>query len=99
MKEKIKVLKNWIGVDGKLHIAVSIIIYLFVAIPIFMCYGIFFSILVGFVIAFMLGCIKELNDMYIQKDNTKIESSHDTICNLIGIGIGIIYNLFLMIFI
>ncbi len=99
MKEKIKMFNNWVGFDGKLHIAVSLIIYLFVAIPIFMCYGIFFSILVGFVVAFMVGCIKEFNNIYVQKDNTKIESNHDFICNLIGIGFGIIYNLFLMIFV
>ena len=99
MKEKIKMFNNWVGVDGKLHIAVSLIIYLLVAVPIFMCYGVFFSIPVGFVIAFMVGCIKELNDIYIQKDNTKIESNHNFICNVIGIGIGIVYNLFLMIFI
>lgn len=91
MKSKLKKIKDWIAIDGLLHIETSLIIFLFVSIPIHLCYGLFFSIPIGFVVAFMLGCYKELQDIYVQKDNSKIESNHDMLCNLIGVIIGMIF--------
>lgn len=97
LKEIIKTFIKWVSVDGLLHIETSMLIYLIVSLPIYLFYGLLFSIPFGFAITFMIGCYKEFYDIYVQKDNTKMQSNHDFICNLIGITLGIIFNILIYI--
>jgi VanZ family protein len=89
-----KKLKNWIGLEGLLHIETSTLLYLFIALPIWINYGLLFSVPVGFIIVVFVGAVKELNDLYV---NNKPDSNHDFLCNIIGFVIGAIFNLILSI--
>lgn len=76
----------WVGVDGLLHLLASG----FIALAIF---AISSSFVLSICIAFVAGLMKELWDIFIQKDNTWSQSLHDFICNLIGIIIAILINI------
>ena len=70
LKEIIKTFIKWVSVDGLLHIETSMLIYLIVSLPIYLFYGLLFSIPLGFVITFMIGCYKE----FILEPPQKIKS-------------------------
>lgn len=87
-----KKLKNWIGLKGLVHIETSILLYLFTALPIWINYGLLYSIPSGFVVVIFISAIKELDNL-----NNKVDSNHDFLCNIIGFVIGVIFNLILSI--
>lgn len=89
-----KKLKNWIGLEGLLYIETSILLYLFIALPTWINYGLLFSIPIGFIIIIFVGATKELNDLYV---NNKPDSNHYFLCNIIGFVIGALFNLILTI--
>lgn len=79
--EKIKALLRWVAVDGLLHFLVCYAIVLTFA-P--------FSIWMAIAIAVVASLGKEAVDYFIQKDNNAQQVLHDIICDIMGIGLGVI---------
>lgn len=95
-REVLKKINNWIAVDGKLHIMVSLIVYTFTSITLLVWTSSFIAaLIIAFTLTLAVGLWKEYIDMYIQKDNSTQQSNHDLICNLIGTAIGILFLVFI----
>lgn len=76
--EFIKNVKDWVAVDGLLHIETSgIICLLLLRLGVNIPYSISLSIIIGI--------LKEVYDIFIKKSNTYSQSLHDIICDIIGI--------------
>ena len=76
--EFIKNVKDWVAVDGLLHIETSGIICLLLLLL-----GV--NILYSISLSIIIGILKEIYDIFIKKSNTYYQSLHDIICDLIGI--------------
>lgn len=75
-----KRLMELMGVDGLLHSLASGFIVLATLI-------LNYNIYVGVILALLAGVIKEVWDVFIQKDNTWKQAGHDIVCDLVGIAV------------
>ena len=87
MKKLLLKIKNWIRIDGLLHILFSTLILLF--------FDSFLPIWVANIITILIGIGKEIYDKVSKKGYAEW---HDVICDIIGVGIGNIIGLLYMCF-
>lgn len=73
---------TWIGADGLLHFIVSIALVLW--------FGMFFKWWVAALVAFGIGCLKEMADYFFPNHNASVK---DIICDSCGtiVGVGLYF--------
>lgn len=81
--EFIKNVKDWVATDGLLHIETSALLLII--------FQLFMPIYISALLTISIGLIKETIDYWVKKCNNKEQVTHDIICDLVGILIGVIY--------
>lgn len=82
MKSIFNKIKNWIAVDGLLHLLVSALVFMLLTPFVKVWVALFFTAFIG------IG--KEIYDFFIKKSNNRPQVIHDLICDCIGIFIGLV---------
>jgi hypothetical protein len=83
MGELFKRVKEWVAVDGLLHILMCMVLMMASLLLVD-------SIALALSATIVASLGKEIWDMFVQKDNTIRQALHDIVCDAIGIGITLI---------
>ena len=82
MGELIRKVKEWVAVDGLLHILMCMVVMMASLLLVD-------SLILALFATIFASLGKEVWDMFVQNDNTLKQALHDIICDAIGIGITI----------
>lgn len=97
--EKMKAVRlmDFLMKDKVLHFLVCLVVTVLACSAMVSIVGVV-GIIIGALIALMVGIVKEMIDIYVERDNTVDESKRDAIYDILGIlvGVGISYLLYLL---